>query len=47
MVMKILKHCDLWNDTSPPSLNSQTLAEAAHAFADEVTIDLDYFDLIA
>ncbi len=45
-VKKILKHCDLWDDSSPPSLNSQTLAEAEQEFVDEVTIDLNYFDMI-
>ncbi len=47
MVKKILKHCDLWDDSSPPSLNSQVLAEAEQEFVEEVTIDLDYFDMIA
>lgn len=45
VVKKILKHCDLWNDSSPPL--APNLLEAELEFTEEVTIDLDYFDMIA
>ncbi|MCP4355382.1 MAG: hypothetical protein GY793_07070 [Proteobacteria bacterium] len=42
---KILKHCKLWHDNDPPPITIQTFAEAEQE--EEVTIDLDYFDMIA
>ncbi len=45
IVKKILKHCDLWNDSSPPL--APNLFEAELEFTEEVTIDLDFFDMIA
>ncbi len=46
VVKKILKHCDLWTDSSPP-ITKQSLAEAEQEFVEEVTIDPDFFDMIA
>ncbi len=45
VVKKILKHCNLWNDPAPPL--APNLFEAEREFTEEVTIDLDYFDMIA
>ncbi len=45
VVKKILKHCDLWDDSSPPIVPN--LFEAELEFTEEVTIDLDFFDMIA
>ena len=45
VVKKILKHCDLWDDSSPPI--APNLFEAELEFTEEVTIDLDFFDMIA
>ena len=45
VVKNILKHCDLGDDSSPPV--APNLFEAELEFNDEVTIDLDYFDMIA
>ncbi len=45
VVEKILKHCKLWHDNDPPSAIAQALAE--EEFVEEVTIDLDFFDMIA
>ncbi|MCP4985761.1 MAG: hypothetical protein GY928_06715 [Colwellia sp.] len=42
---KILKNCDLWDDSSSPI--TPNLFEAEHEFTEEVTIDLDFFDMIA
>ena len=44
VVTKILKHCDLWDDPPPPASN---LFEAEVGFIEEVTIDPDFFDMIA
>ncbi len=46
IVKKILRHCDLWTDSSPP-ITKQSLAEAEQEFVEEVTIDPDFFDMIA
>ncbi len=46
VMKKILKHCDLWDDSSPP-ITKQALAEAEQEFVEEVTIDPDFFDMIA
>ena len=45
VVKKILKHCDLWDDSSPPF--TPNLFEAELELAEEVTIDPDFFDMIA
>ena len=45
VVKKILKHCDLWDDSSPPL--APNLFEAELEFTEEVTIDPDFFDMIA
>ena len=45
VVKKILKHSDLWDDTSPPL--APNLFEAELEFTEEVIIELDYFDMIA
>jgi len=45
VVKKILKCCNLWNDYSPPFVPN--LFEAKLVFTEEVTIDLDFFDMIA
>ncbi len=44
VVKKILKHCDLWNDSSPPLAPNLFVDEPA--FTEEVTIELDYLDMI-
>ncbi len=45
VVKKVLKHCDLWNDSSPPL--AANLFEAELDITEEVTIDFDFFDMIA
>ncbi len=45
VVKKILKHSGLWDDSSPPL--APNLFEAEFEFTEEVTIDLDFIDMIA
>ncbi len=45
MVKKILKHTDMWDDSSPTL--APNLFEAEREFTEQVTIDIDYFHMIA